>query len=237
MDWMDIAALDSYARRVANSPIFDPIHGFGGNGLYIPGYAGPFGNLSTLPGTGGGCLQDGPFKSYNLSVGPGTLVTNHCITRAISDHAISYMTSAQVANTTKQPTFELFRQETGGAFKPPPFKIHDGGHVTVSGEMGNVFSSPGGLWKSHRCLSLRTEQIIADPLFFLHHANLDRVWAMWQDMDLPARLSDISGYTTFGPPYTNTTLDFELKMSTLGPLKTIRDVMDTRDCLLCYEYV
>ena len=42
--------------------------------------------------------------------------------------------------------------------------------------MNNVFSSPG------------------DPLFYLHHANLDRVWRMWQARDLPGRLFEVDGY-------------------------------------------
>ncbi|KAJ7573717.1 tyrosinase [Mycena floridula] len=214
-DW----TLDADTGTITNSPIFDPVHGFGGNGAFIEGWRGFFGNLTTPPGSGGGCIQDGPFKDYNLSIGPGTLVTNHCISRAINDNLVQYMTTAQFLNTTNQPTFELFRQEIGAAFKPPPLKIHDGGHGGVNGEMGNVFSSPG------------------DPLFFLHHAALDRVWAIWQDFNPSARLSEISGYTTFAAPFTNITLDFPLKMSTLGPLNTVGEVMNTRDPLLCYIYI
>ena len=32
-----------------------------------------------------------------------------------------------------------------------------------------------------------------DPLFYLHHAWLDKVWWEWQAMDLPARLTDMGG--------------------------------------------
>jgi tyrosinase len=127
-----------------NSPIFDPVYGFGGNGAYIANWTGFFGN-STPTNSGGGCIQDGPFVNYNLSVGPGTSVTNHCIVRNFNSNFAYLGNSTQVANTTKQPNFEAFRQESGGAFKPPPFKIHDSGHGMISGEMGNVFSSPGGM--------------------------------------------------------------------------------------------
>ncbi|CZR69147.1 uncharacterized protein PAC_19047 [Phialocephala subalpina] len=201
-----------------NSPIFDPVYGFGGNGAYIANWTGFFGN-STPTNSGGGCIQDGPFVNYNLSVGPGTSVTSHCIVRNFNSNFAYLGNSTQVANTTKQPNFEAFRQESGGAFKPPPFKIHDSGHGMISGEMGNVFSSPG------------------DPLFYLHHANLDRVWAIWQDMDLEARLTDISGYTSVWEPFINVTLDYQLNYSTLGPLTPIRDVMYTRGTTLCYEYI
>jgi tyrosinase len=35
---------------------------------------------------------------------------------------------------------------------------------------------------------------INDPLFFIHHAGLDRVWALWQEMDISSRMYDV------GPP-------------------------------------
>lgn len=126
-----------------NSPIFDPVEGFGGNGLDVPDANG-----TIVPGAGGGCVTNGPFASYMLSIGPGQNVTNHCLVRRINDRLVQYGTTAQVQNTTIQTTFELFRQEAGGAFKPPPYKIHDVGHASVSGEMGNIYSSPGGMCPS-----------------------------------------------------------------------------------------
>lgn len=32
-----------------------------------------------------------------------------------------------------------------------------------------------------------------DPLFYLHHANIDRLWWLWQAADLPARLEEMGG--------------------------------------------
>jgi tyrosinase len=75
-----------------------------------------------------------------------------------------------------------------------------------------------------------------DPLFFLHHANLDRVWWMWQTM-LPHRLYEISGRSTTTPPFHNVTLDYALQMGTLGPTVPVRDVMDIWSAPNCYTYV
>ncbi|KAJ7636904.1 tyrosinase [Roridomyces roridus] len=219
-DWSrDVDAYNS----IAKSPVFDPVFGFGGNGLHIPGYAGPFNNLTNLPGwvsgTGGGCITTGPFASYNLSLGPGTNLTNHCLTRDFHDDFAWVLSSAQVANTTKQPTFESFRIELEGQPVTPTMKLHDGGHFTVGAEMLNTYSSPG------------------DPVFYLHHGNLDRIWWEWQQMDLPSRLLDVSGRSSVGPPFVDITLDFGLKMLNLAPLVQIRDVMDPRAEPLCYDYV
>jgi len=35
-----------------------------------------------------------------------------------------------------------------------------------------------------------------DPIFYLHHTWLDKVWWEWQLLDLPARLTDIGGRNT-----------------------------------------
>lgn len=32
-----------------------------------------------------------------------------------------------------------------------------------------------------------------DPIFYLHHSWLDKVWWDWQALDLPARLTDMGG--------------------------------------------
>ena len=38
-----------------------------------------------------------------------------------------------------------------------------------------------------------------DPLFYLHHTWLDKLWWNWQSIDLKHRLTDISG-TNIIPP-------------------------------------
>ncbi|KAJ8520002.1 hypothetical protein ONZ45_g3148 [Pleurotus djamor] len=204
---------------IAASPLFNPLFGFGGNGLHVPGYNGPHGNDTDVPGwTGGGCITDGPFASYNLSIGPGTHNTNHCLTRAFNPFSLPYLRSEKIASTLTQETYELFRIDLEGLPIAPTLGVHDAGHLAVGGEMYEVFSSPG------------------DPIFYLHHANIDRIWWIWQSKDLKKRLKDISGRTTIPPPHSNVTLDYELEMDILAPTVRIRDVMDIRTKPLCYTY-
>ncbi|KAJ7815274.1 hypothetical protein B0H14DRAFT_2848064 [Mycena olivaceomarginata] len=132
---------------------------------------------------------------------------------------VSSLSSAQIANTTKQQTFENFRIEVEGFSVPPTLKAHDGGHFAVGGEMRDRYSSPG------------------DPVFYLHHANLDRIWWLWQQQDRKNRLFAISGRSNVDPPFVNVTLRFGLKMSNLAPLVPIRAVMDTESWPLCYKYI
>jgi tyrosinase len=85
-----------------------------------------------------------------------------------------------------------------------------------------------------------------EPLFYLHHANLDRIWWKWQSEDPEKRLYDISGpirpwSNVLGPNYTNlpfgnVTLGFEIQLGRLGGPIMVGDVMNTRGGFLCYKY-
>ena len=75
-------------------------------------------------------------------------------------------------------------------------------------------------------------------MFYLHHANLDRIWwiSSLQQM-LPSHLFEIFGRSTPDPPNQNVTLDFLLEMGNQGPNVPIRNVMDIHDDSNCYTYV
>lgn len=80
--------------------------------------------------------------------------------------------------------------------------------------------------------------LLADPLFFVHHASVDWGWWLWQSQDLPARLEEISGRTSIDDPSIgNTTLATTLDVGMLAPVVTIADVMDIKGGLMCYEYI
>lgn len=91
-----------------------------------------------------GCVQDGPFSSYILRLGPGKLITDHCLVRGLNDTYKQFFTSSAVANATRLPTFELFRVELEGKPRTPIYKMHNGGHVSIGGEMTTFYSSPAG---------------------------------------------------------------------------------------------
>ena len=84
----------------------------------------------------------------------------------------------------------------------------------------------------------------SDPIFFLHHANLDRVWWSWQTYNLSSRLRDISG-PIFLMDYDNAkggnvTLDYVMALGVSAPNVTVGDVMDISsgkgDGIMCYTY-
>ncbi|KAF7324633.1 Tyrosinase central domain-containing protein [Mycena kentingensis (nom. inval.)] len=221
-DWSE--DIDS-GLPIAKSPVFDPVFGLGGNGVDIPNYNGQFGNLTRLesfgwvaPGAGGGCVTDGPFAEYQLNTGPGTNITKHCLQRAFNENIRGFLTGEQVQAVLEEQSFESFRIRLEGAPVYPTMGLHDAGHNLVGGEMADRYSSPG------------------DPVFYLHHAFLDKIWWDWVQMDSASRITDVSGRSTVEPPFTDITLDFELDMLGLVPTVTVREVMDLDSESLCYTY-
>lgn len=83
-----------------------------------------------------------------------------------------------------------------------------------------------------------------DPLFFLLHCQLDRLWAAWQNAS-PVNFRAIGGgetqnLTVYAQYRTGTTPwvteDTIIHLSNLGPDTPIKDLFDTRGAALCYEY-
>ena len=78
-----------------------------------------------------------------------------------------------------------------------------------------------------------------DPLFFLHQTGVDRIWAMWQDIDRKNRLYDtgtnVTGIGLFNIFGKSLGLETPLWIGVAGPRRSVKDVMDTKG-FLCYEY-
>jgi len=77
---------------------------------------------------------------------------------------------------------------------------------------------------------------IAEPLFFLHHGMIDRLWWQWQEKDA-ARIEDYNGLASHvnEDKDREVSLDDWLVMNGIEKDVTVRDVMDTRGSL-CYTY-
>ncbi|KFZ01651.1 hypothetical protein V501_09890 [Pseudogymnoascus sp. VKM F-4519 (FW-2642)] len=233
-DW----SLDSWSEAAfLESPVFDPATGFGGNGPYINSTDDASVRLHIPGKTGGGCVLNGPFKDMSVNMGPGLNndYNPHCLTRDFSPWLATQ--KLQFINSFTpflQTTFSKFDVAVQGSIDVAGLTYHGGGHLSVGGDlgtMGDVYASPG------------------DPLFFLHHANMDRLWNLWQRIDFPRRSKDIAGPTVqftapfdfFGPATsTNVTLDYAMDFKHLASSSSsvkISEVMDIQAGRLCYTYV
>jgi tyrosinase len=122
--------------------------------------------------------------------------------------------------------------------------LHPGPHIILGGDMiGSCPSNtppadcvPGPKWTPN------------DPLFFMHHAMVDRIWYLWQKKHAMNQYAYHGGsiptatnatlYAEFpngAPPF----LNFDSPLPSDGLLwdnVTIWDVMDTTSGILCYVY-
>lgn len=163
-------------------------------------------------GTGpGGCIETGPFSNYTLVTGPGFADTEHCIGRKIDDEISKGSSKAEVDACLEAETVK----DAWACMSNQP---HYAGHSGTGGEMANSISSPG------------------DPLFYLHHTFLDRVWWRWQQKAYPERTTQIYGTTYQLGGGREATLDDELDMFGVIPNAKVRDVMDIDGDYLCVEY-
>ena len=123
--------------------------------------------------------------------------------------------------------------------------VHAGGHFWVGGDPGKSSLS---LSLNHQTRRISPSTNIlpggdlfaspGDPYFFLHHAQIDRTWWIWQNQDLATRQNAIAGTNTLFnfPPSANTTLDDLLDLGVLAPKMKIADAMSTRSDQFCYTY-
>lgn len=160
----------------------------GSNGKAIPHGAtdlSAFGiNLHIPPGTGGGCVYSGPFTNYSVNLGPvafepkdgdnGLGYNPRCLTRDIStewsNHTKPTDVAAVISTCPDLGCFDTAFEAIDG--------VHAGGHFTIGAIDLDAFASSG------------------DPAFYLHHAQVDRVWTLWQSLNVRNRTNQVFGTGT-----------------------------------------
>ncbi|RPA84065.1 Di-copper centre-containing protein [Ascobolus immersus RN42] len=212
---------------------------FGGDGAFDPNADRAFGAM------GGGCITSGPFSQAggfrNISLGENTNTgyAPHCLTRNVKNLVGQvWLNPGREAEAVAKPTWEEFAVTLEGGMIWDTLGMHSGGHFGVSGTVGDMYTSP------------------ADPLFYLHHANLDRIWAKWQKQS-PANLFAVGGsikprIQDLNPPNVpdiQMTSWFPINLGVLAGIEgytTVGRLLDTKGTVpaghlvtgsLCYEYV
>jgi tyrosinase len=127
-----------------------------------------------------------------------------------------------VQNVLDQPDYTSFAYAVEGTPSFAARNIHGSAHFGVGGVLGtcgNAANSPG------------------DPIFYLHHGNLDRIFWEWQQKDLETRLNQVGGpVVPFDYGGANVTLDFTINMGKLAGDATLESLLDTTGGTLCYTY-
>ncbi|KAK3985097.1 Grixazone synthase [Cladorrhinum sp. PSN332] len=229
------------------SPVFDGSDtSLGGDGEFVPDREPftfiPFGHneSSTVnPGTGGGCVEEGPFKKREFLVHLGPYTDNgtlgapdallpdnpRCLERDLNAESIQRWSSFR--NSTHHILdFDNIRDFQGNLegdirVTPRPMKLHGGAHSAIGGTARDVRISPN------------------DPAFWLTHANVDRVWWIWQYLDFENRQGVYATRTWMNiPPSTNATVEDYIEIEPHAPARKVKDLMNTvGGTPLCYIYV
>jgi len=148
-----------------------------------------------------------------------------CLRRDINKNAaVATTTNHQYDLITQNSNMYWFQTVMEGQFAEGKWGVHAAGHFTISGDpAGDFYVSP------------------ADPTFYLHHTQLDRLWWIWQMQDLNKRLFDVTKTRTMAnrPPSENGTLDDFSNLGVLAGDVKVRDLMSTMGGMggkLCYIY-
>lgn len=193
--------------------------------------------ISIPSGTGGGCVTKGPFANATVKYGPINVglrpqdLNNpdnfaykpHCLKRDLNVRLFQQSASPDAVQALlSAPNVTAFNAIVDYGAKPGVISTHGAGHLGTGGEMADTFSSTG------------------DPIFFFHHAQLDRLWTLWQSRDPVNRQYAVSGTGTAQnyPPSPEWTIEDKINLGLLSPQGPIpfKEIMSTVRGPFCYEY-
>ncbi|KAL2912733.1 hypothetical protein HK105_207725 [Polyrhizophydium stewartii] len=157
------------------------------------------------------CVKTGPFASFKSQFG-----RPFCLSRTFSGNLGStssfYTPEAIYFMLSELTTYDDFRRA-----------VEEGPHNNVHGGIGG-------------CMAL-IDMSANDPVFMLHHANIDRMWYIWQNMHLDV-------WADYGGPNADdseATQDDRINLFGIGPTDrnwTVAQVLDTlASTPLCYTYL
>ncbi|KAL4887691.1 tyrosinase central domain protein [Aspergillus karnatakaensis] len=195
--------------------------------------------IATFPeGSGGGCVTTGPFTTWPVNMGPfafglagsyAPLPENafaynpRCLQRNLQPAVLAAFNNITVVENMLAAAdinsfLAVLDPSTSGVMG-----AHGGGHDTVGPTMADVFASP------------------QDPVFMLHHGNIDRLWAVWQRSgawESEGRVWALNGTAVLGNPAGEPLVDLEtvVGFGVLDEERRLGDLMDVEGVEYCYRY-
>lgn len=160
-------------------------------------------------------------RSLPVTPGENLGYNPHCVRRDISNDPMRYMTATNLANITigaASHSIALFQNELQGRFSDKFVGMHSAGHYVSGGDATDVFASP------------------VDPSFFLHHAQVDRVYWIWQALH-PSEAKTVAGGTTIAGDGPDAQPSDPLDLGVLAETIELQEAYDTLDGPFCYIYL
>ena len=192
--------------KLEESPVFNSKNGFGGDG--------EVGGEITVSPTGR-CVVDGPFSDviaeyYDVKYQP------HCLSRGFRDLEgnLGHIDGRDITPESIEEALSLDDYESFVTLMES--RVHDVIPYGISGDF-ETFTAP------------------YDPLFFLHHTQLDRLWWLWQQRQPDNGLVSYGGYKE-RHSMDKASLDDMIEMKDFVENVKVADVMSVEGDLLCYTY-
>ena len=169
-------------------------------------------------GNTGRCVIDGAFDDieatyYDVKKKP------HCLSRGFRDDEgnLGIMDGTSISPESIGEVLNLNDYEK--FVKEMESRVHDTIPFGIGGDF-ETFTAP------------------YDPLFFLHHTQLDRLWWLWQQRDGEDGESRLNAYGGHKQRHSieMASLEDDIEMRGLAENVQVRRVMDTEGELLCYRY-
>ena len=199
-------------------------------------------------------MPNGPFKNLTLSLGPvvvaepdpnnlyGYKANPRCLSRDLNQPSsagnltwdrLTQLASApdmKTMRTTLEPTLHLVRVYIIPGTSRNGTNSLQMGHLSIGGEGADPFTPCN------------------DPAFYLFHAQIDRVWAIWQGQNIKNRTFAIDGPRTFfgipladnpnaNPPSNSSAQITDIMNLGLGGKMPIKAGMDPTGDGHCYMYL
>lgn len=196
-------------QSLETSSIWSSSEGFGGDGAV---------NLPEGFGKGR-CVVDGPFANTTRLWWDGQ-ENSHCLGRGFVHADTSEMGKLSGTWFSPESIAEMTRSDGYFEFeKRLENTAHNALHWGIRGDFSSMTSAN-------------------EPLFWLHHAQLDRLWWQWQEENPGVRMEEYEGVsfnTTEGKKIQGT-LNDQLRFTGFWKDIKVREVMKTEGQLLCYRY-
>ncbi|KAK4541121.1 hypothetical protein LTR36_008346 [Oleoguttula mirabilis] len=216
-DW----TLDSDALE--RSPVFDADTGFGGDGQV--------GGAITV-GRSGRCVVDGPFAGvtadyYDVKYDP------HCLSRGFRglDGSLGHIDGHDISPESIEEVLSIASYE--GFVTLMESRVHDAIPFGIGGDF-ETFTAPYG---RDADVVVENDELTSDPdpLFFLHHTQLDRLWWLWQQRQPDKGLQAYGGHKQRHSMDLASLID-KISVQALASSVKVADLMDVQGELLCYHY-
>ncbi|GAB1522034.1 tyrosinase [Rhizoctonia solani] len=152
------------------------------------------------------CVENGPYAGMQMNI-----PEPHCLRRSfnLTSEMPGNWTSAVVKRIMDYPDYINFWNNTE---RIP----HDHIHRAIGGDIRRQYSPN-------------------EPLFFVHHSQVDRLWTLWQGRN-ETRIWDYGGNTVQNVTTNTATLGDPMRFLGLAEDRPVESLMDTLSNGLCYRY-